>query len=817
MRASLLTVFVFLGSAAGQQPVPERQLVTEISGVLVDEGGSPIERPASVIIQPCGSGEVDDEGQFRVKCGPQPDWVSQYITIIIHKEGWEAGAISTAVPPGGALPDPIHMRKKAVSSSRVSQGSSIGGSVTIGGDAYEPTLEFRIYNPNPRPVFVEDLEIHVDGVDEIGYGMAPLRAEPSNEPETGEYRLSSSVAGYFVSQAVEQQVKPIDKSDPVQLRITDNSTRGDLDHIYRLHAEVTWRDGPARKRAAIGPLLFILVSGPRNGDTANPLVSSQQEAQRALAADRDVLKRLSGTSAMRNAALERLVMEVRSFQPENVQPGITIGAIPGSTVDTARLFIAAGFDIQNSPDAPYLFYRAVLNRRWDIAQLFIDHGVNLNLKNEYDPDLKDGNLEISYGQAALASVAESGETHFASVLIDKGVNASAAFAVGAKPAVIQLALNAGGKPPQDYYCSIVLGHFPREGIFDVEKHKPEDLSAAWPERDEILTMLIERGAPLDQSDCGRSYDSVIEAAAATGQVDLLKKLLVAARGTKIASPQALGSIAEWSWENGSEYYEDVLRILLEAGADVRQLSSFYLERHLTPGVARLLAKYGWDVNYPPGEPPLVSAALRGDTALVDTLLELGAKREVAKNYWEAGFSDYLKNKRIDPVKCLVKAGANLNEEIQGEVLETDRGRVYEYRSATAFPVILAAAQADAQLVRILLDAGADVNAKSKAEFGSNTLTALQQTVVHRPISYEVLGMLLEKKPDFCEEVVGHITPLIFCAGQNDAKCVRALLAGGADPNGKGCDSDWAVPLNFKLSDEMRKILIDAGAVQPSKK
>ena len=136
-------------------------------------------------------------------------------------------------------------------------------------------------------------------------------------------------------------------------------------------------------------------------------------------------------------------------------------------------------------------------------------------------------------------------------------------------------------------------------------------------------------------------------------------------------------------------YEEVVRILIRAGADVNQAVPASV-RGSTAGmsplilavnkqseeIVRLLIEAGADVNYQ------APASIRGSTAGMSPLL-------MAVN-----------NRSEEMVRILIRAGADVTQAVPASV----RGP-----AAGMSPLILAANKQSEEIVRLLIEAGADVN------------------------------------------------------------------------------------------------------------
>ena len=120
------------------------------------------------------------------------------------------------------------------------------------------------------------------------------------------------------------------------------------------------------------------------------------------------------------------------------------------------------------------------------------------------------------------------------------------------------------------------------------------------------------------------------------------------------------------------------------------------------------------------------------------------------------------------------------------------------------PLMLAAGMGNLEMARILLDAGADINATSM--FGTPLLFA---TMMESP---EAARYLLEKGASMTTSRPDRISPLMMAARGGDPELVKQLLARKADP--QAVDNSGATALSHAArhgSAAAARVLLDAGA------
>ncbi|MCY4120984.1 MAG: ankyrin repeat domain-containing protein, partial [Acidobacteria bacterium] len=356
-----------------------------------------------------------------------------------------------------------------------------------------------------------------------------------------------------------------------------------------------------------------------------------------------------------------------------------------------------------------------------------------------------------YGASPLHWAAMYGGAETVSVLLDRGLAIDAETDFGETP----LALAA-----------LAPGH---------------DMPART-DRTPVIELLRRRGARVD-----------VFATAALGDAEALSALLDADPGLARATNRFDSTSLHYAAWAG---HADATRLLLDRGADVDAF-----DRH--------------------GMPPLLYAAYWGrHEATVEMLLDSGAG-VYWKNIWGKGLSAY--DAIFDHNHWLARKGGSAVHDaaLTGDVLrlrsllDEDSDRVGERSQSSATPLHFAASGNQVPAIRLLLDAGADIEAKmdrgisplySAARAGAaeavalliargadvmsagtawQAWTPLHGTTKSRGNRVEVARMLLDAGADVdSASPWGGITPMYATVIEADLEKAQLLIARGADINHK---------------------------------
>jgi len=310
---------------------------------------------------------------------------------------------------------------------------------------------------------------------------------------------------------------------------------------------------------------------------------------------------------------------------------------------------------------------------------------------------------------------------------------------------------------------------------------------------EVARVLIEGGANVDGD------SPPIFAAAGKGNLELVNLLLThkanpAAFSTQHAGCCGLHIAAE-------KNYVEVVEALLKAGVDVNIRSE---KQKLTP---------------------LISAACCGSLEAVKALLKSSADIDAQSSTGNTALMLAIDRGKIDVALTLIEAGANL--EIKGQkgwtalhnaasggdkgYKEVAEGLIKHHASVDALsetlltPLHEAAGKSLVDLVRLLVDAGADVNARDKF---SNTPLRMcasnAQSFANLETFKQTVQILLDAGADINSGTTINTTSLHSVVKWGNIDAVRFMIEHGADPNIRTTKGE--LPIDFAKDPAIKELL-----------
>jgi ankyrin repeat protein len=314
----------------------------------------------------------------------------------------------------------------------------------------------------------------------------------------------------------------------------------------------------------------------------------------------------------------------------------------------------------------------------------------------------------------------------------------------------------------------------------------------------LLTSVAAHAATADVADAAKRGDRAAVQAALARKADV-----------NLAQPDGTTAL-HWAVERDDLELTDML---LRAGARVTSRT----REGVTPlqlaainGSARMidrLVKAGADPKAPltaGGDTALMMAARTGKTDALRVLLESGSEVN-AKESWggTTALMWAVAEGHADAARMLIAGGADVNARsayvaaangrgFEGRTPNTNRTdtKAEEFASGWLTPLMFAARDGRVDLARILVGAGADVNAGA-----GDGKTALALAIFNG--NYEVASFLVERKADVNQADAQRFTPLFWAVDRRNMETapnfpwmvtadpmplIRALLDAGADPN-----------------------------------
>jgi ankyrin repeat protein len=193
-----------------------------------------------------------------------------------------------------------------------------------------------------------------------------------------------------------------------------------------------------------------------------------------------------------------------------------------------------------------------------------------------------------------------------------------------------------------------------------------------------------------------------------------------------------------------------------------------------------------------GRTPVHAAAEAGALKALKVLAKHGADLNVVDNGGRTPLSIAASLDYMTTVKTLAELGADVNKPALVEGGGTQ----------PLPPVIIAARRGYTELLKVLLDAKADLNRKGSD--GSYALTAAAESG-----RWETVKVLVDRGADVNVADAQGMTILMFATHEGDEGLVRTLLEKGADPRAQ--DTKGRAPLSFTESPALWKMLVDKGA------
>ena len=287
----------------------------------------------------------------------------------------------------------------------------------------------------------------------------------------------------------------------------------------------------------------------------------------------------------------------------------------------------------------------------------------------------------------------------------------------------------------------------------------------------IVRKLLRAGVHVNTADSlGRTP---LEVAARAGNVETVRALLQAGADVNLTGRFPEGALTKGVKSGSTE----IVDCLLEAGAHINTNGySTALRTAMRVGniemIQRLL-KAGAEINsvgaFHTG--PVHQAAEKGEIEILNVLLDAGADVTLKGWFGKTPLEIAASEGHAAVVRRLLQEGPEINS-----ICDNYNHNDYDNRGALHY----AAEKDDVEILNLLLDAGADVNLKSR--FGR---TAIRVAACHGHIA--AVRKLLQAGADVNISDDFRRTPLMDAAGKGWIEVVDCLLEAGANPD---IEAEW---------------------------
>jgi ankyrin repeat protein len=454
-------------------------------------------------------------------------------------------------------------------------------------------------------------------------------------------------------------------------------------------------------------------------------------------------------------------------------------AIQSNDIDLARVLVNAGVDVNGVPVGSFretALQHAISAGNFELAKVLLNCGANVNAppggkhsRTALQSALDRGSIELvqvllnhganvntllgdSYKSTALQSAVDRGSMELVQVLLSHGADVNAHPSKLSRTA-LQTAVDGGSME----LVQVLLSHGADVNARPSKLSRTALQTAVDGGSMELVQVLLSHGADIHAPGT-MEYGTALQLAAQAGHVEVVKLLL---HFTKIRDVEANPSrhyldsdIASNDWKctmlpaAAKGGLLEIVRLLLTEGADIntvppgtrygtalqeaigqKDLNMIHLLLHYRadpniPGPVWVSRVWGWRTGT-----ALQTAVDTKSLELIRILVEAGARADVLsgacedkRTPLEAAIENFEGEDLTVVVRLLLAAGADVNTAcIQSE-------EAGHSRKITMLPAMVQTG--NMQLVKVLLEAGADVNAVSTYWDRKNGPTSLKSSLQH---------------------------------------------------------------------------------------